>query len=379
MNNDWITYQIDKICNVEYGTRVVKRKDGGTIYPVYGGGGATFFMDIYNRKDRLTIARFAMSEQCVRFVDGKFFLNDSGITLSPKDNKKIDQRFLDYQCLSMNNLIYSLAKGSAQKNLDVPAFRKLTLKFPKDLITQKKIVAKLDKIFAEIDKSIAAVEANLINAEILFKSYLKKIFLLYGKNFKEYSIGDVCKIIGGGTPSKSNNQFYQGNIPWATVRDMNQEIIEKTQFKITNEAVTKSSTNVILKNNVIIATRVGLGKICIIKSDTAINQDLKAVIPLDSKVLEIYYLFYWFRSIANLIIEAGRGSTVNGVKLDFIKSLKIKIPNIDIQKNIINSINNIKHNINYIILTNNKKIIQLKLLKQSILQQAFSGKLVKAA
>jgi type I restriction enzyme S subunit len=379
MNNNWITYQIDKICNVEYGTRVVKRKDGGTIYPVYGGGGATFFMDIYNRKDRLTIARFAMSEQCVRFVDGKFFLNDSGITLSPKDNKKIDQRFLDYQCLSMNNLIYSLAKGSAQKNLDVPAFRKLTLKFPKDLITQKKIVAKLDKIFAEIDKSIAAVEANLINAEILFKSYLKKIFLLYGKNFKEYSIGDVCKIIGGGTPSKSNNQFYQGNIPWATVRDMNQEIIEKTQFKITNEAVTKSSTNVILKNNVIIATRVGLGKICIIKSDTAINQDLKAVIPLDSKVLEIYYLFYWFRSIANLIIEAGRGSTVNGVKLDFIKSLKIKIPNIDIQKNIINSINNIKHNVNYIILTNNKKIIELKLLKQSILQQAFNGELVKAA
>ena len=379
MNNNWITYQIDKICNVEYGTRVVKRKDGGTIYPVYGGGGATFFMDIYNRKDRLTIARFAMSEQCVRFVDGKFFLNDSGITLSPKDNTKIDQRFLDYQCLSMNNLIYSLAKGSAQKNLDVPAFRKLTLKFPKDLITQKKIVAKLDKIFAEIDKAVAAAEANVINVEILFKSYLKKAFLLHGKNFKEYSIGDVCKVIGGGTPSKSNNQFYQGNIPWATVGDMNQEIIEKTKFKITNDAVTKSSTNVILKNNVIIATRVGLGKICIIKSDTAINQDLKAVIPLDLKVLEIYYLFFWFKSIANLIIEAGRGSTVNGVKLDFIKSLKIKIPNIDIQKNIINSINNIKHNVNYIILTNNKKIIELKLLKQSILQQAFNGELVKAA
>jgi type I restriction enzyme S subunit len=244
---------------------------------------------------------------------------------------------------------------------------------------QQKIVVKLDKIFAEIDKATASAEANVMNVEILFKSYLKKIFLLHGKNFKEYSIGDVCKIIGGGTPSKSNNQFYQGNIPWATVGDMNQEIIEKTKFKITNDAVTNSSTNVILKNNVIIATRVGLGKICITKSDTAINQDLKAVIPLDLKVLEIYYLFFWFKSIANLIIEAGRGSTVNGVKLDFIKSLKIKIPNIDIQKNIINSINNIKHNINYIILTNNKKIIQLKLLKQSILQHAFSGKLVKAA
>jgi type I restriction enzyme S subunit len=167
MNNNWITYQIDKICNVEYGTRVVKRKDGGTIYPVYGGGGATFFMDIYNRKDRLTIARFAMSEQCVRFVDGKFFLNDSGITLSPKDNTKIDQRFLDYQCLSMKNLIYSLAKGSAQKNLDVPAFRKLTLKFPKDLITQKKIVAKLDKIFAEINNLESILQNKLSQVKMI--------------------------------------------------------------------------------------------------------------------------------------------------------------------------------------------------------------------
>ncbi|CAO6126375.1 RMtype1_S_Csp16704I_TRD2-CR2_like domain containing protein [Candidatus Pelagibacterales bacterium] len=319
---------------------------GGKAYVQYYKGDSSYSTDCYSIKAVKTLA------ECKYLY---YFL----ISIIDKINKE-------------------MFEGAALKHLQKKKLLNCDLLLPQ-LPIQQTIVAKLDKIFAEIDKSIAAVEANLINAEILFKSYLKKIFLLYGKNFKEYSIGDVCKIIGGGTPSKSNNQFYQGNIPWATVRDMNQEIIEKTQFKITNEAVTKSSTNVILKNNVIIATRVGLGKICIIKSDTAINQDLKAVIPLDSKVLEIYYLFYWFKSIANLIIEAGRGSTVNGVKLDFIKSLKIKIPNIDIQKNIINSINNIKYNINYIILTNNKKIIQLKLLKQSILQQAFSGKLVKAA
>ena len=319
---------------------------GGKAYVQYYKGDSSYSTDCYSIKAVKTLAEFKYLY---------YFL----ISIIDKINKE-------------------MFEGAALKHLQKKKLLNCDLLLPQ-LPIQQTIVAKLDKIFAEIDKSIAAVEANLINAEILFKSYLKKIFLLYGKNFKEYSIGDVCKIIGGGTPSKSNNQFYQGNIPWATVRDMNQEIIEKTQFKITNEAVTKSSTNVILKNNVIIATRVGLGKICIIKSDTAINQDLKAVIPLDSKVLEIYYLFYWFKSIANLIIEAGRGSTVNGVKLDFIKSLKIKIPNIDIQKNIINSINNIKYNINYIILTNNKKIIQLKLLKQSILQQAFSGKLVKAA
>jgi type I restriction enzyme S subunit len=42
---------------------VVRKRDGGTIYPVYGGGGATFFMDIFNREDCLIVARFAMSEK----------------------------------------------------------------------------------------------------------------------------------------------------------------------------------------------------------------------------------------------------------------------------------------------------------------------------
>jgi type I restriction enzyme S subunit len=317
----------------------------------------------------------AIGSQCGKmfFPNTKFTAIKNTITLKPKEN--VLGKYIFYLFTSIN----LPKRGTGQPFISKGDIEKFVIPQIPPLPIQQKIVAKLDKIFAEIDKAVAAAEANVINVEILFKSYLKKAFLLHGKNFKEYSIGDVCKVIGGGTPSKSNNQFYQGNIPWATVGDMNQEIIEKTKFKITNDAVTKSSTNVILKNNVIIATRVGLGKICIIKSDTAINQDLKAVIPLDLKVLEIYYLFFWFKSIANLIIEAGRGSTVNGVKLDFIKSLKIKIPNIDIQKNIINSINNIKHNVNYIILTNNKKIIELKLLKQSILQQAFNGELGKAA
>ena len=76
-------------------------------------------------------------------------------------------------------------------------------------------------------------------------------------------LGEVCDVIGGGTPSKKNSKFYEGNILWATVRDMKSEILSDTEFKITEEAVKNSSTNIIPKGNVIIATRVGLGKVCL--------------------------------------------------------------------------------------------------------------------
>ena len=103
MKQSWEIGTIEQFCEVEYGTRVVKKRDAGSKYPTYGGGGATFFMDMYNRENRMIIARFGMSEECTRFVKGKFFLNDSGLTIIPKDKGSIDEKFLNYQILSMND------------------------------------------------------------------------------------------------------------------------------------------------------------------------------------------------------------------------------------------------------------------------------------
>ena len=145
------TGSIDELCNVEYGTRVVRKIDAGTIYPVYGGGGETFFLDTFNRENRVVVARFAMSEKCTRRVAGKFALNDSGLTLSPKDATGISQEYLDYLVLSMNDQIYASARGTAQKNLDVPAFRRMEIFFPVSSERQQEIVENLDKALAEID------------------------------------------------------------------------------------------------------------------------------------------------------------------------------------------------------------------------------------
>ena len=82
---DWISGTLDDLCEVEYGTRVTRKRDGGTTYPVYGGGGATFNLDDFNREDQMIVSRFAMSEECVRFVPGKFFLNDSGLTVRTRN------------------------------------------------------------------------------------------------------------------------------------------------------------------------------------------------------------------------------------------------------------------------------------------------------
>ena len=136
-------------------------------------------------------------------------------------------------------------------------------------------------------------------------------------------LGDICTFVGGGTPSKKNPDFYNGCIPWATVRDMNVRVIKTTEHSITPDAVQQSATNIIPTGEVVISTHVGLGKVCFLGQDTAINQDLKAVIP--NGELSRRYLYYWFISKADELIANGKGATVKGVTLDFVKNLKIQV------------------------------------------------------
>ncbi len=149
------------------------------------------------------------------------------------------------------------------------------------------------------------------------------------------NLGDVCNLIGGGTQSKDNADFYTGNIPWATVRDMRSDVITDTEHKITEAAIKNSSTNIIPSGSVIIATRVGLGKVCLLNQDTAINQDLRGIFPKDEAKLSTRFLFWWLKSVADVIVAEGTGATVQGVKLPFVKSLQIPLPPFPEQQRIV--------------------------------------------
>lgn len=318
-----------------------------------------------------TVGKVALVSNDVDFV-----VLSSLAILTPKLNL-INPSFLFYVLKSPDFVNTAIGKktGVAIRRIILKNLKDISVPLP-SLFIQKKIVAKLDEIFAEIDKATAANEANAKNSEALFESVLRKAYQIKDGH-KTVELGDICDITGGGTPSKSNPNFYIGDIPWATVRDMNKDYLEETDFKINKEAVKESSTNIIPKNNVVIATRVGLGKVCILKQDTAINQDLRGIVPKNPKALDVNYLFFWFKSISKVIVDAGRGATVHGVTLPFIKSLQIPLPPIALQEEIVAKLDVISEEVKKSTKSYTDKISELATLKQSILKQAFNGELVK--
>jgi len=270
---------------------------------------------------------------------------------------------------------YYKSKGAGGLQINISKKDVLSAEIPLPPIPeQRRIVELLDSVFADLEKTRAKTEQNLKNARELFDSCLQQAFCSKDRSWVNNKLGDVCNIVGGGTPSKSNDSFYGGNIPWATVRDMRNDILTSTQLSITEDAVKQSSTNLIPSGAIITATRVGLGKVCILNQDTAINQDLKAFIPKDEK-LDNTFLYWWLKSIAHIIVSAGTGATVQGVKLTFVKSLDIPLPLIPEQNIIASKLSVLSENKAQLERLYQNKLLAIDELKKSILQKAFSGEL----
>ena len=171
----WPIVEIDEIIDLNFGTRITKKDNQGTEYPVYGGGGESFRTDNFNRENEIVISRFAMSEQCVRFVNGKFFLLDSGFTYSVKSEakNKVSKEFIDKIFLSKQKEIYDCSRGHAQRNLDVKRFKKIKIPLP-PLEVQKEIVEQIEVKQKAIEAAKAVIE-NLERERRYFGQEIRKI------------------------------------------------------------------------------------------------------------------------------------------------------------------------------------------------------------
>ena len=141
------------------------------------------------------------------------------------------------------------------------------------------------------------------------------------------NLGDVLHlIIGGGTPSKSKSEYWNGDIFWCSVKDMEDDkhYLSYTKDTITKKGLENSSANLIKAGTVITSTRMGLGRAFINKVDMAINQDLKALIP--NERIDNRFLLWTIVSKRNELNMLGRGSTVKGITLDILKSIEIALP-----------------------------------------------------
>jgi type I restriction enzyme, S subunit len=144
----------------------------------------------------------------------------------------------------------------------------------------------------------------------------------------------IDMIYGGGTPDKSNSKFWNGDIKWASVKDLSDSdmFLNDTVDSITDEGLSKSSSKIVNKGDFIISTRMGLGRIVISNIDVAINQDLKGIVLTSYFSNKLFYYFYKTLEIK------GTGTTVKGIKQDELINILIPLPPLQEQHRIVKKV-----------------------------------------
>lgn len=146
------------------------------------------------------------------------------------------------------------------------------------------------------------------------------------------AIGEIVDFIGGGTPSRDVHDYWNGDIPWASVKDFKGPLIDSTLESITHDGLLNSSSTLIPAGHVIMPTRMALGKAAINSIDVAINQDLKALKP--KREVDTRYLLHAVLSKAKEIQSHGKGATVQGITIERLSAIQIPLPPLEGQRRI---------------------------------------------
>lgn len=134
----------------------------------------------------------------------------------------------------------------------------------------------------------------------------------------------TAKMVGGGTPPRNEPRYWNGAIPWASVKDLRSAHLELTEESITPEGIQASASNVIPAGTIIIATRMAVGKAVRFSKDVAINQDLRAIYPKPS--MDSAFLHHWLRWKESDLSAVATGTTVKGIRQEIIRDWPLLLP-----------------------------------------------------
>ena len=201
-------------------------------------------------------------------------------------------------------------------------------RFILDLAVRGKLVPQdpNDEPASELMKRISAEKVRLVRAGVIRKpkSFGIKTDSPYElpTSWSLMPLGEIIvKHLGGGTPSKNNSDYWNGAVPWASVKDVGKsKYLDETIDRITEAGLENSSSNLIEPGNILVVTRMGLGKVSINRVSIAINQDLRALILSD--LISIDYAYNFFLTYG----FEGTGLTVKGIKLEELLSIPFPLP-----------------------------------------------------
>ena len=142
------------------------------------------------------------------------------------------------------------------------------------------------------------------------------------------TVGEVCEVVSGATPRTGKPEFWDGNVPWVTPKDLSelgQKHLSDTPRKITKAGLKSCSARMLPAQSVLLSSRAPIGLVAINTLSVCTNQGFKSLVPRFDLVSPDF-LFWWLKAQEKHIQSKGRGATFKEISKKIVEDLQIPLP-----------------------------------------------------
>ena len=269
----------------------------------------------------------------------------------------------------------SLAQGKSVVHLHNADIQSVSAKFP-----TKREQEKIHLLFGKIDTLITLHQRKYEKLVNIKKSMLNKMFPPNGASVPEIrfkdstdpweqrKLGDVADIVGGGTPSTNNPNYWDGDIDWYAPAEIAGQIyFDSSQRKITEQGYENSSAKMLPPGTVLFTSRAGIGKTAILSKKGCTNQGFQSIVPHNDE-LDSYFVFSRTDELKQYGELVGAGSTFVEVSGKQMAAMNLKMPTtIEEQQ----TIGRFFKRLDTLITLHQRKLEKLQNIKKSCLEKMF--------
>ena len=298
-------------------------------------------------------------------------------------------------CLAIRNiknvfdityLLYALSSETIRKQYKSLAGAGVVTNLNKDLVQQVvvsiphlKEQQKIAEFFTALDEKIYLSQLKLDLFEKLKSGVMQKLFsqeFRFKKKdgspfepWESFTVGDLAQVVGGGTPSTLNPDYWDGDIYWLTPTEINSKYVHASNRKITLNGLNNSSAKLLPKRAILLTTRATLGACSINNQDNPVctNQGFQSLVCKNFVDNEFLYYVITEKAFQKSMIKNASGSTFQEISSKNLKSISVHLPSIDEQRQIVLLLSTIDQKIDCV----KRSLKVLKAQKTAFMQQMF--------
>ena len=264
---------------------------------------------------------FGDHTRIIKYVDEPFFLGADGVKLLKPKIKDANYKYLYY-------VLRNARIPDTGYNRHFKWLKEINLEY-KDVESQKNIVKTLDTV----TNIIELYKVELSKLDNLIRARFVEMFgdIQSEEKYKNIKLKEICNTVSGGTPSTRVKEYYNGEIPWITTVSLGDNYINGVGAKayITKSAIDNSATKLIPAGNILFGTRVGVGKSSINMVDLCTNQDIVAIIDIDTNKFDRLFIKHVLDMNQPYYDSLKKGATILGITSEDLKDTII--PNVPIE------------------------------------------------